>query len=227
MGRAQVVPWVLGPALLLLQGLAHAQSAGTLPLAAAQPSAPSGSEAGLDAADQRALRRFARPAGGYVRLLGGAAVGTGLRFNNPYRLQTQLGDDAESVALTAGYLDLAIAMCFGPPDGLQHGASIHLSVALAGIGQQIVTPSYLVVYRGPHPWMGYGRLGPAYVVSPDENIGTELGLGAAYFVTASVGISAELVGDLFYGAGTRDVAVAVYPILSGQLGITVDYEVLP
>jgi hypothetical protein len=34
------------------------------------------------------------------------AVGRGLRFNNPYRLEKPLGDTAESVSLAATYLDI-------------------------------------------------------------------------------------------------------------------------
>ena len=118
-------------------------------------------------------------------------------------------------------------MAFGPPDGFQHGAALRLSLALSGVPQQVIAPTYLLAYRGEHRLMGFGRLGVAYVISPDENLGAELGVGAAYFLTAGVGVSAELVGDLFYGAGTNEVKTAVYPILSGQLGLVVDYEVLP
>jgi hypothetical protein len=42
-----------------------------------------------------------------------------------------------------------------------------------------------------------------------------------------VGITGELVGNLFYGAGTREVSSAAYPVLSAQVGLTVAYEVLP
>jgi hypothetical protein len=37
----------------------------------------------------------------------------------------------------------------------------------------------------------------------------------------------EGVGGLFYGAATREVAYPAYPIVSGQAGLVVSYEVLP
>lgn len=212
--------------------LALAAALGVAPAAGAEgaaPGAPAAAEAApaAETADAKALRKLMKPAGGYLRLLGGVALGDGVRFNNPYRLRTQLGDTPESLSLTSGYVDFGAAMAFGPPDGFQHGVSLRLSVALAGVPQQVLSPSYLVVHRGSRRVMGFGRLGVAYVVSPDENLGGELGVGAAYFLTAGVGVSAELIGGLYYGAGTFEVATAVYPILSGQIGVIVDYEVLP
>lgn len=161
------------------------------------------------------------------RLLGQAAVGAGLRFNNPYRLQTQLGSDARSLSLTSGYVDLGVAAALGQPNGAQHGAALRLSVALAGVGQQVLTPSYFVAYRGEHAFMGYGRLGPSIVLAPDPNVGGEVAGGLAWFFTSGLGLTAELVFNVYAGAGTFERTPAVYPILSGQLGLVIDYEVLP
>ena len=44
---------------------------------------------------------------------------------------------------------------------------------------------------------------------------------------AGIGVGAELVGDVFYGAGTREVEHPAYPVLSAQIGVTGTYEVLP
>jgi hypothetical protein len=115
----------------------------------------------------------------------------------------------------------------GPANGFQHGAALRLSLALGGVPQQVLTPSYFVAYRGPHRAMGYGRLGPSIILAPDPNVGGELAVGGAYFLTAGLGLSAELVGDLYYGAATPERGYSVIPILSGQLGFIVDYEVLP
>ena len=65
------------------------------------------------------------------------------------------------------------------------------------------------------------------VVSPDVTWGFEAALGGAFFFLGGVGVVAEIVGDVFYGAGTRDMATATYPVLSGQLGFIGAYEVLP
>lgn len=168
------------------------------------------------------------PADGiYAHLMAALAVGRGIRFNNPYRLATPLGDDAESLSLTATYADLGLTASFGHPAGLEHGASVHFSVALSGVPQEVVTPSYVLLHRFPSRFLAYGRAGLPFVLSPDPNMGYELAAGGAWFVTAGLGVTAELVGDLFYGAATQERAASTIPILSLQLGVLVDYEVLP
>jgi hypothetical protein len=176
---------------------------------------------------EEAWRRLSQPPSGYYRVVGTFAFGRGLRFNNPYRLQTQLGEEPESLSLTASYIDLGAAVALGKPDGLQHGAALHFSAALSGVSQQVLTPSYFAVLRGPRRVLGCARFGPAIILSPDPSVGAELGVGAAFFVTAKIAIYGELIGDIFYGAGTTDVKYGVYPVLSGQLGLLIDHEVLP
>jgi hypothetical protein len=131
------------------------------------------------------------------------------------------------MSLTSGYLDLGAAAALGPADGLQHGAAVHLSLGLAGVSQQSIAPSYLLAYRGPGRWLGYGRLGAAVLTAPDLNVGGELAGGLGYFLTGKLAISGELVFDLFYGASTWEARYTVYPVLSAQLGVMVDHEILP
>ena len=152
--------------------------------------------------------------------------GDGLRFNNPYRLATPLGTSAESVSRTATYVDVGIAAALGDPLGFQHGLALRASFALDGIAQAVVTPSYLLWRRWR--WAAaYGRVGVPIVASPDVTSGVEGAFGATWFVTGGVGVGAEIVGDVFYGAGTRDVQTPAYPVLSAQLGVTLAYEILP
>lgn len=179
------------------------------------------------AEDTAALRELSRAPGGDMRFFGSLAFGRGIRFNNPYRLATELGASAESVSATAPYLDLGIAAAFGAPDGIQHGGALHLSIALAGVAQQVLTPSYLLAYRGPRRFLAYGRLGPSFVLTPDPTFGGELAGGFAWFLTSRIGLTGEAIFDVFYGAGTLHKGITTYPILSGQLGLLVDYEVLP
>lgn len=176
---------------------------------------------------EEAWERFSEPKTGYFRMVGTLAFGRGLRFNNPYRLESQLGSEPESISLTAMYIDLGAAVAFGKPNGIQHGGALHLSASLSGVSQQVLIPSYFAAYRGPHRVMGYARLGPAFVLSPDPGAGFELSAASGFFVTAKIAVYAELIGNVFYGAGTTEVRYGVYPILSGQLGILIDHEVLP
>lgn len=163
---------------------------------------------------------------GYGQLFATALVGDGLRFNNPYRLATPLGQDAESVSRTAAYVDFGIGATFENPLGLQHGGALRASFAVEGVGQAILTPAYLALRRWTH-LAAHGRLGVPLVLSPDVTWGFELAGGGTWFLLGGFGVTAEVVGDLFYGTGTRDVRVATYPVLSGQIGITAAYEVLP
>ena len=217
-------------AVLLAVAAICGLSAWPAPATADQAADPSeGAEASDEVTDDdlRLYRRLSAERGGYARILLNGSVGRGLRLNNPYRLSTQLGDDAESLSLTATYFDFGLAAAFGDPDGLQHGAAAHLSVALEGVAQQALSGSYLLVYRGDSPWLGYGRVGPVLLTTPDPNLGGELAFGGAYFFTGALGVCAELVGDLFYGAGTWEVRYSVIPVISAQAGLIVDFEVLP
>jgi hypothetical protein len=104
---------------------------------------------------------------------------------------------------------------------------VHASFALAGLSQSVLGVFYQASYQGPRPFLAYGRIGPSIVLSPDPTLGVEIAGGFAYFLTGKIALAGELVFDLYYGAGTHDVAVATYPILSGQLGLLVEHEILP
>jgi len=163
---------------------------------------------------------------GYMQLFVTSYFGDGLRFNNPYRLATPLGSDAESVSRTAPYVDIGLAATFGNPLGLQHGATLRTSVAASGVGQVVMTPSYLAWRRWTSLALS-GRFGIPIAITPDVTWGFEAAVGATWFFLGGIGVSAEIVGDIFYGEGTRDKATTTYPVLSGQLGFVFAYEVLP
>ena len=178
-----------------------------------------------------AVLGLARPAlaeerGTYVHSFATASIGEALRFNNPYRLPTPLGKSPESVSLAAPYGDLGIGATFGAPSGLQHGALVHWSFALAGIPQAVVTPSYVAMLRNGAS-MPYARAGLPFVLGPDPNVGGELALGGIYLFSGAVGRTGELGASAFYGAATRDVSATFVPLLFAQLGVAIDLEVLP
>ena len=163
---------------------------------------------------------------GWFDLFATAFVGDGLRFNNPYRLATVLGSQAQSLSRTAAYADLGGAVLVGNPEFLAHGLVLRASLALEGVSQAVLAPSYMVLRRFG-PWAAYGRAGVPIVLSPDTTFGVEGGAGGVWFVRAGIGLAVELVGDLFYGAGTREVATTTYPVLSAQGGLWLSWEVLP
>lgn len=171
--------------------------------------------------------RTLRDSKGYQHWLGGLYLGRGLRFNNPYRLRTVLGDDAESLSLGATYLDLHVGRTFSAPDTFEHGVSAQLSIATDGIRQEVFTPSYLLVRRHGPRLLGYGRAGFPIVLEPDASVGLQAGLGAAYFFSANLGLGAELDLSLFYGAATIEEPATLIPMLSLAFGLFFDWERLP
>jgi transposase InsO family protein len=174
-----------------------------------------------DDADRAAAARRAWP----IDVFATGFVGDGLRFNNPFRLATILGSQAQSLSRTAAYADLGAAAVLGDPGVLAHGLALRASVALEGIGQSVLTPSYLLFRRWGR-WGVYGRVGLPIVLTPDLTWGLEAGAGGTWFLRAGIGLAAELVGDVFYGAGTRDVQTPAYPVLSAQGGLWLSWEAL-
>jgi len=180
--------------------------------------------------DRAALRRQLRELTArepYFDLLATLMVGDGLRFNNPYRLQHELGHSGQSLSTTATYLDVGIGAAMGRPDGLQHGVRLGWSLSLAGVPQQVVTPAYQAMMRFGPSWLVYGWLGLPIILSPDPNVGAEIAAGGAWFARAGLGATLALVADGFYGAGTRETSAALYPVLSAQVGLLIAYEALP
>jgi len=220
--RRRLVPaCALGVLLLTLGPTGSVRADEPAPVASPTPAAPT------DDAFAEELRALGRTIELDKHLLGSVEVGRGFRFNNPYRLATQLSADPRSVSLTDAYADVGAGITFGPPDGLQHGGALHASFAITGVPQAVLTPTYLVAYRGPRAFLGYGRLGPSFVLTPDPTLGLEVAGGFAWFFTGKIAIAGEVVVDVYYGAGTHDVAIATYPIVSGQLGLLFDQELLP
>src|SRR5262249_40359230 len=115
---------------------------------------------------------------------------------------------------------------FGTPLGYQHGAALRTSVAVEGVRQAVITPSYLG-YRRWSALALYGRAGVPVVATPEVTWGFEAGAGATWFFLGGIGVTGEIIGDVFYGTGTAESRVTTYPVLSGQIGIVVLHEVLP
>jgi len=159
---------------------------------------------------------------------GSLSLGKGIRFNNPYRLATPLGDTPESLSLTAAYYDVGLGFVHGPARGLSHGAVLHLSIAAQGIPQEVLSVSYTALERlGSGRTLLFARAGIPIILEPDLSGGLEAAVGAAFMISSGLGVQGELVGDLYYGAATPDRSVSTIPVLSAQLGLFVDYEVLP
>jgi hypothetical protein len=154
------------------------------------------------------------------------SVGRGLRFNNPYRLERPLGDTAESVSLAATYLDIGGALLFGSRD-FRHGASLAGDVALQGIGQLVLTPSYLAQFGVSESAGVSGRVGVPIVVAPDTSAGLEAAVGSTVALADGLGAQLELVGSVYFGAATDETSITSIPMLSLQVGVFFEHGVSP
>ncbi len=157
----------------------------------------------------------------------GGALGTGLRFNNPYRLATPLGEDPGGLSRSAVYTDLHVGAQLGPALGFQHGAQLGLAVALEGIPQEVLTPSYVLKRRFGPRLSAALRLGVPIVLTPDSTVGLEGGLVGLVALTGGLSTTAELSYSQFYGAATHEVSPTMIPILAAALGVRVAFEALP
>lgn len=162
-----------------------------------------------------------------LHTFGTVTLGKGLRFNNPYRLATPIGEKPESVSFTAAYLDLGLGAAYGSAYGFQHGGELALGIATDGISQQTLGLSYVLIYPVLDDLLLRGRAGFPIVLGPDANVGMELGAGTAWLLTGGIGVTAELTGSLFYGAATLDRSTTAIPLLALELGVWLDYEVFP
>jgi hypothetical protein len=213
--------------LLALSGWLAAPSVLAAEAAGPQPDAiPGAADVVLDLGPSTTSTPIA-PTARYLHVFGSAAIGRGLRFNNPYRLSTVLGDDAESLSLSATYADFGLGALLGEPRGLQHGAALHLSVATDGITQEVASLSYQALHPLGSRWFVGGRGGVPVILEPDLNAGLELAGTGAFMLGGGLGLGAELAFSLFYGAATLEHSASVIPLLSFQLGVWLDYEVLP
>jgi hypothetical protein len=204
---------LLGLTLLELPGLASAAE----PSLRIEP-APAGEAQGGPAVRSHALHS--------ARLLAALSVGKGLRFNNPYRLATPLGDTAESVSLSATYLDAALGVLLPAVPRIEHGPTLDVVLALDGIGQLGLTPSYLLLFEPNRSFGLRGRLGLPLVVAPDASLGLEAALGAQLPVAYGFGLTGEFVGSLFFGAATEQKSVTTIPMLAFQIGFCFDERVV-
>jgi hypothetical protein len=157
-----------------------------------------------------------------IHTFGELSLGKGLHLNNPYRLGS-----TDAVGFTATYLDLGLGVTVGPPNGLQHGGRIGLSLATDGVAQEVLDFSYVALLPVGEHALVRGRAGMPVVLSPDSTVGLELAIGAAWLFTGGLGATAELVGGLFYGAATQDRETTTIPVLALQIGAFFDHEVLP
>jgi hypothetical protein len=162
----------------------------------------------------------------------GGGVGVRLTTHDEYQQDT----------LAPVFIDAFGAYVFEGRGTFRHGVGLGLSLNLTddgtrqlgpGEGEQlVVAPSYLALLRlvgGEVPdVVTYGKVSLPLSVSPDLSPGLEVAFGGAYMLTAGLGIYAEVGVSAFLGGGSRGGDdVTIHPLVSGELGVLIDYELLP
>jgi hypothetical protein len=162
-----------------------------------------------------------------MRILGSVGAGSMLRIINDLSLsQERIGPS---------FLDIAGSYVFAGAGLFRHGATLAISTNLNGEGppppddngidpvtQWTLTPSYLAYLRFNDDFVLSGRAGVNLTVAPYFVPGIEVSAGATYLFTAGLGAYAEVSANVSFG-----VAPEPSPTASVELGLMIDYEVLP
>jgi hypothetical protein len=162
-----------------------------------------------------------------LRILGSVGAGSMLRIVNDLSLsQERIGPS---------FLDIAGSVVFAGAGVFRHGATLAISTNLNGEGppppddngidpvtQWTLTPSYLAYLRFSDDFVLSGRAGVNLTIAPYFVPGVEASAAATYLFTAGLGAYAEVSANLSFG-----VAPEPSPTASVELGLMIDYEVLP
>ena len=161
------------------------------------------------------------------RILASIGGGATLRIVNDLTL--------EQKRFAPSFIDIAGSVVFPGAGRWRHGATLAISTNLNGEGpgapdpngidpasQWTLTPSYLAYFRFGEDLVLTGRAGVNLTASPYFVLGGELSLGAVFLFTAGLGAYVELSGNLAFGLAPEPL-----PTVSAELGIMIDFEVLP
>jgi len=159
-----------------------------------------------------------------LRLMGTASAGRPVRL----RRDRRLGQGR----LAPAYLDLFAALVLPNSGGLQHGLGLTASIGLSADGgfyepvkalsQVLVAPTYVLFSNLDADWLAFGHVGIPIGIAGGKTLGLDVGGALAYRVLAGLGFFAEISGVVFLGQEQR-----LYPMLACELGVMVDFEVLP
>lgn len=158
------------------------------------------------------------------RYVGMLSSGAGLRLAR--------NRDFGQSALTPAYLDALGGYVFAGGGALRSGAALGASVAYTDDGgytepvialeQLVLMPAYLLRYEPSTDLTLLAHAGVPIVVAGGPSCGLEVAGALGYRFLAGFGAFAELGFDTFLGTAT-----SVHPLLTLELGVFVDYEVLP
>jgi len=157
-----------------------------------------------------------------LRIFGTVGIGTSIRF-----LQDL---DYAQERFAPAFLDFWGGVVL-PGSSFRHTLGAQLALNLSGDGsaaigvdpasQFVIGPTY-GLYIPLDDWVLFPKFTVPFAVSPEFSVGFELSALAAYRFLAGVGAYAEIGVSMWIGE-----AASIHPLVSGELGIMIDYEVLP
>ena len=138
------------------------------------------------------------------------------------------------------YLDIQGGLVVPGSGRLRHGVLVGINTNISRdsilsskvevFSQWTLTPYYYARYalddKAVSTWVVTGKVGVPLTVTPRFNPGLELALGGIFFPFAGAGVYAELGASMFFGAQDNGGALTVHPMLSLELGVTIDLEIL-
>jgi hypothetical protein len=140
--------------------------------------------------------------------------------------------DFDQSALAPFYADLLGGYVFGSSGAYHHGFGLGVQFNLSSdggytepvnpLGQWALSPNYLGLLELGEDFLGLAHVGLPILLSGTKSVGLDLGAGAAYRLLAGFGIYTELSFAAFLGASTT-----LHPLFCWELGLSLDYEVLP
>jgi hypothetical protein len=117
----------------------------------------------------------------------------------------------------------------------RHGVGLGVSLNLTGDGyansslgvnsvaQVTFAPNYTAYFRLSDDFVLTGHVGLGIATgAPSISLGTEVGVGLAYMLTAGLGLYVQATQNVWFGS-----EMTIHPTLSGEGGIVIDYEMLP
>lgn len=187
-------------------------------------------QSGLD--DELLPREPSTPPRDALRVIAGVGGGFSIRLVRNLEFQQE--------RFAPSYFDVFGGVVLPGRGRLRHAATLHVASNLSGDGnytfgldplqQWVLTPAYTARFAlqdDPVPdFLLYGRFGVPLALSPDFSWGLELDVGATYMLLAGFGIYVEVGYSMFFGAKDRSGDLTIHPLLSGELGVVFDIEVL-
>jgi len=143
-----------------------------------------------------------------------------------------------------GFIDGFGAVVFGTSSQWRHGLGVGASLNLSGDGgesqgtgvdpahQIVLAPAYLGYYRLDEDFVFTAKASAlfAFTFSGATQMapGGELAFGLAFLLTSGLGIYGEIGGSVFVGSPEAPgESNTIHPLVTAEVGILIDYEVLP